>query len=498
MPDRSPAPRPVLATGIPGLDRICGGGLPAGAVTLLAGTSGSGKSVLGAQFLAAGIRDAHEAGVLVTLEERPEKIRRFMTSLGWDVAGWEAQGSWAFFDGSPGPDREIVVGEGAVDLTSLISRIAAVVTRVGAKRVVIDSVSEALIRVGDRPRVRSELGRLVGSMEALGVTTIVTAERDDEEGAVSRFGVEQFVTDNILILRNVLEDGTRRRTVEALKFRGTPHLTGEFPYAILPTEGMVIASVAEIELAHPAPSARLSFGNPDVDAMCGGGALQGSVVVVSGPTGVGKSLLAVEFAKAAAADGGRTLMVCFEESREQVLRNAAACGHDLEALERTGHVRLLCQYPESAPVAMHLIGIQQVVDELAPTRVVVDSLSGVERASTPRAFREFLLGLASSLKDRRVTTLLTTTTPWLLGGPSATGIDASTLIDSIILLRYVEVRGELHRGMSVLKMRGSDHTKAIREYVITDHGLTFGTTFPAVTGVLAGQPLLAEGGASAP
>ena len=490
-PKSVPGALPMLSSGIRGLDNICGGGLPEGEVTLLTGAAGTGKSVLASQFLAAGILESGEAGVFVTLDERPEKTRRFMASLGWDIARWEAEGRWAFLDLSPSGDREIVISED-VDFSWLISRIATAVSRVGAKRVVLDSISDLLTRIGNQPRVRAEVHRLVRSLEQLDVTAIVTAERDHDDTYAARVDVEEFVADNILILRNTLEEGARRRSLEALKLRGTPHLTGEFPFAIRPGEGIVIASLAELQLTHPCSDVRISLGNADVDAMCGGGAMKDSVILVSGPTGTGKSLLVMEFAAAAAGDDGRSLMVSFEESRQQLTRNGRGWGHDLDALQAADRLRLLCQYPESAPAPAHLIQILKAVDEFQPTRVIVDSLSGIQRSSSERVFHEFLLGLTSSLRARGITTLVTTTTPTLLGGPSASGVEASTLLDMIILLRYMEVYGELRRGISVLKLRGSDHTKAILEYTITDHGLRVGAPLPAMTGILAGQPLIGD------
>ncbi|HUF33061.1 MAG TPA: circadian clock protein KaiC [Acidimicrobiales bacterium] len=479
----------MLPSGIRGLDNICAGGLPEGEVTLLTGAAGTGKSVLASQFLAVGIRDFAEAGVFVTLDEQPAKTRRFMASLGWDIACWEAAGTWAFLDLSPSDDRELVISED-VDFSLLITRIANAVNRVGAKRVVVDSITNLLTRVGNQPRVRAEVHRLVRSLEQLDVTAVVTAERDHADAA--RLDVEEFVADNVLILRNTLENGVRRRTVEALKLRGTPHLTGEFPYAIRPGEGVVIASLAELELTHPCSDTRISLGNPDVDDMCHGGAMKDSVILVSGPTGTGKSLLAMEFAAAATDDDGRCLMINFEESAQQLTRNARGWGHDLDALQADGRIRLLCQYPESAPAPTHLIQILRVVDEFQPTRVVVDSISGVQRASSELVFHEFLLGLTSALRARGITSLMTTTTPSLLGGPSASGVEASTLLDMIILLRYMELFGELRRGISILKLRGSDHSKAILEFTITDHGLRMGAPPPAATGILAGQPLIAD------
>ena len=487
MPTAPGTPLPRIPSGIPGLDQVTEGGLPAGEVTLLAGTTGTGKTLISSQFLAAGIMTYGEPGVFVTLGEAPAKLRRFMAAMGWDVAGWEAAGTWAFVDGSPSGDREVVVGE-AFDFAPLLARVQAAVKRVGAHRVVLDSISNILSRLGETPAIRSHLYRLVAGFEALGVTTIVTAERTHEYDGVARLGVEEYVADNIIILRNVLFRERRRRTIEPLKFRGAAHRQGESPFVILPGEGAVVLALSNLALAHPSTSQRVSLGNTDLDAMCGGGAFQDSIILVTGPTGSGKTLLCLEFVESAAA-GERSLLVAFEESEAQLSRNARNWGHDLDALQAAGRLEILCQYPESAPLESHLLAIQRVVDAFKPTRVAVDSLSGVARGATIRDFHEFLLGLTWLLKSRGITGLFTTTTSSLTAEPSATGLESSTLLDMIILMRYVEVYGELHRAIAVLKMRGSPHEKTFRELVIDATGTHVGEAFRTTTGILSGTAL---------
>ena len=481
------SPLARVSTGIPGLDHVTGGGLPDGEVTLLAGTTGTGKTVMASQFLVAGITDFAEPGVYVTFAEGPEKIRRFTGTFGWDVGAWETQGKWAFVDASPGPEREVVVGED-FDFTALVARITAAVNDIRARRVVLDSVSHVLSRLGDRVGVRAQLYLLIAGLEALDVTTIITAERDHDFNGVTRFGVEEFVADNIVILRNSLSTETRRRTVEAFKFRGAPHRRGEYPFAIWPDRGALVVALSDLELTHPSTETRISLGNPDLDAMCGGGPFQDSVILVTGPTGTGKTLLSLEYL-AAAGEDGRALLVAFEESPDQLARNARASGHDLNAMQASGQLKLLSQYPESASLEQHLLRIQRAIDEFHPTRVAVDSLSGLERNAGDREFHEFLVGLTWLLKSRGITGLFTTTTSSLVAEPSASGLEASTLLDMIILVRYVEVFGEVRRGIAILKMRGSDHEKTIREITIGPDGTRLGAPFRTTTGILAGTPL---------
>ncbi|TAL23493.1 MAG: circadian clock protein KaiC [Frankiales bacterium] len=409
-----------VASGSAGLDAISGGGLPAGEVVLVTGTTGTGKTVLAAQFLAAGAA-LDEPGVFVTLEESPAKVRRFMSGFGWDIAGWEAAGVWAFLDASVGDEREVVVGE-EVDLSALISRVTATIRRIGARRVVVDSITGVLSRLGDSRRVRAELQRLVRCLEGLDVTTVVTSESDCDHDAAPRYGVEQFVADNVVILRNTLDQDHRRRTIEALKLRGVAHLTGEYPFDILPGEGLAVASLTDLTLTHPSSTERATFGNSGVDELCDGGALKGSAILVSGPTGIGKSLLALEFAASVAGTEGRSLYLAFEESHEQVAGNGRAWGHDITALEAADRLRLQCQYPESAPLPAHLIRIQKAVTEFAPARVVVDSMSAIERSASRRVFQEFMLGLSAFLKERAITTLSRRRRPgcWEAPPPAAT------------------------------------------------------------------------------
>lgn len=478
---------PRIPTGIPGLDHLSGGGLPKGEVTLLAGPTGSGKTLMATQFLAEGISRLGERGVFVTFGEQTGKIRRFARTLGWDVDTWEARGDWGFVDASPGGDQEVAIGQD-FDFTPLVARIAAAVGAISAKRVVMDSISEVLARLGGAPQVRDQLLRLVAGVEKLGVTTIITAERAGEDAGDARMAVEEFVADNIILLRNRLTLEKRRRTVEVLKLRGGRHRGGEFPFVILPDGGASVVALSELKLGYPSGGARISLGNPDLDEMCGGGPFQDSIILVTGPTGTGKTLLALEYLDAPAEEG-RGLLVAFEESAAQLTRNARGWGHDLDAMQASGRMQLLCQYPESAPHEAHLLRIQQVIEEFKPTRVAVDSLSGIARGANPRDFHEFMLGLTWFLKARQINGLFTTTTPSLPGDPTASGLEASTLLDMIILLRYVEAYGELHRGVSILKMRGSNHAKTINEYVIGPDGMRVGDPFRTTTGILSGESL---------
>ncbi len=480
-----------LHTGITGFDEITEGGLPKGRTTLVSGTAGSGKTVLAAQFLAEGIRQSGEAGVFVTFEESPDDIRRNILSLGWDVLDWEANGKWAFVDASPTPNDKAVV-TGKYDLSALLARIEHAIRRTNATRLVMDSLGAIFSRFDDLSIIRDELFRIASALKAVGVTAIMTAERRDEYGDISRFGVEEFVADNVLILRNVLESEKRRRTIEILKYRGTSHHQGEFPFTILPKQGIVIIPLAAIELKQRSSAMRVTSGNAGLDAMCSGGFFRDSIVLVSGATGTGKTLLTTEFIAGGVEQGEKSLLFAFEESREQLFRNAIGWGRDFERMEREGRLKVVCDYPEVAGLEDHLIRMRNIIEEFKPNRVAVDSLSALERISTIKGFREFVIGFTSFIKHQEIAGLFTATTPTLTGGTSITETHISTITDSIILLRYVEMRGEMKRGLTMLKMRGSSHDHDIHEFKIDGAGLHIGEPFRSVTGILAGNPVYIE------
>jgi circadian clock protein KaiC len=488
MIQNGPAPLLKLPTGIPSFDMIAEGGIPANRTTLVSGTAGSGKTVLAVQFLVAGIRDAGESGVFVTFEETPADIRQNMAGFGWNLAEWERQGRLAFVDASPDVDTESVEA-GSFDLSALVARVEHAVKKVDARRVSVDSLGAVFTQFTNQSIVRQELFRIASALKRMGVTALLTAERTQDYGGIARHGVEEFIADNVMVLRNVLEDEKRRRTIEILKFRGTTHQKGEFPFTIVPEAGMVVIPLSAIQLRQKSSDVRISSGNDELDAMCGGGFFRDSVILLSGATGTGKTLTVTQFLAGGAKASERCLLLAFEESRDQLFRNASGWGMDFERMERDGMLRVVCDYPEVAGLEDWLVKIKQMIEDFKPARVALDSLSALERMGTVKAFREFVISLTSFIKHKEITGLFTSTTSALMGGPSITEGHISTLTDSIILLRYVEMFGEMKRGLTVLKMRGSVHEKNIREFTIDGSGMHIGRAFRHVTGILAGAPV---------
>lgn len=479
-----------LETGIKGFDGLTLGGLPRGRTTLVAGTPGSGKTIFAVQFLAEGARRG-EPGVYVTFEERPDDIARNVSTLGWDISSWQEQGLWRVVDASfRGEDAGIVVG--SFDLDALIGRIEHAIDQVGAVRVAIDSLGAVFSRLGQRHEdLRLQLGQVAERLRRLGVTTVITAERrDDSAGVIDRHQMEEFVADNVVILRHTLDDERRRRTVEVLKFRGSHHQEGQYPFVIVPDQGIRVVPLHTLDLTQPTSDARVTSGIAELDRMCGGGFFRDSVILLSGATGTGKTLVASHFV--ASEEEGRALYLSFEESREQLFRNAASWGFDFAAREAEGRLRVMSLYPEAMSLQNHALRIDEALEEFQPDRLVVDSLSALERGGSRRTFREFVIGLTSLVKHREVTSLFTNSTPTLGGGTSVTEAHISTLTDSIILLRYVEMYGAMRRAITVLKMRGSTHDRSIREFTVDDKGVHVGRVFTNLSGVLEGRPTATE------
>jgi circadian clock protein KaiC len=483
-----PGELPRTSTGIPGLNEVTNGGLPANRLTLVAGTAGAGKTVFAAQFLAEGILNRDEAGVFVTFEERPEATRQNLRSLGVTVEEWEDQGKWRFVNASPRFDEDVVVA-GVYDLSSLILRVRHAVEEIGAKRVAIDSVGALITQFDDIGPARQALFQLAYHLEKLGATTVMTAERNEDYGPISRFGFEEFVADNVIILRNALGDEKRRRTVEVLKLRGGSHLRGEHLFTLVPGTGLVVVPQEAIDFGYGTSRRRLSSGNAGLDEMLNGGFYDKSLVLVSGATGTGKSLAATQFIAGGAEKGERALLLSFEESRDQLGRNAAEWGTDFDALEAEGTLRIVAEAPEAASLEDHLLRMKAVITEFRPQRVAIDSLTALQRISTVKSFREYLLGLTFHIKANAMLGLVTTTVGDPPGALSLGDLHVSTISDTILVLQYVPVGAEIRRGINVLKMRGSDHDKAVREYTITDHGMHIGEPFPADIAVTVPQAL---------
>jgi len=475
-----------IASGIPGFDKIARGGVPKGRTTLVSGTSGSGKTVFGAQFLYKGVTDIGENGVFVTFEETPNDIMGNMGSFGWDIGKLLKEKKWTFVDASPDEADKVEVGQ--YDLGAFLARIEYAIKKVGAKRVAIDSVSALFTHYADPGIIRRELYRLASKLKKLNITCIMTAERPIEEGGISRYGVEEFVSDNVILLHNRLNQrGERDRTVEILKFRGSTHDSEEAPL-IVGDRGMSIYPRPKPKLKGKGFSKKISTGIKRLDKLLFGGIYKNSTTLISGASGTGKTVATLHFIMEGAKNKDESLLIEFEESPDQLYRNASSFGWDLKEYVDKGTVSLICHYPEDLKAEQYLQMIQELVIANKAKRVALDSLSALRRIYSEEKFREFVIGLNAFLKMQNVTSFLTNTTSQLLGVTQITETHLSTATDNILILKYVELGGKMHRLLSVLKQRGSRHQKELIEYEISPtKGLHILGPFEGIENLMSGS-----------
>lgn len=490
QPDQATPQAPLrgvqkIRTLIEGFDDISHGGLPTSRTTLMSGTSGTGKTLFSVQFLYNGIQNFNDPGVFVTFEESPADIIKNAESLGWDLQQLIDDGKLFILDASPDPDGQEIVGN--FDLSALIERIQYAIRKYKAKRVVIDSITAVFQQYDAASVVRREIFRLVARLKQIGVTTVMTTERVEEYGPIARFGVEEFVSDNVVVVRNVLEGERRRRTIEILKLRGTTHMKGEYPFTMT-NDGINIFPLGAMRLTQRSSNVRVSSGVTKLDEMCGGGFFKDSIILATGATGTGKTLLVSKFIENACKSNERAILFAYEESRAQLLRNAYSWGIDFEAFESQGLLKIICAYPESAGLEDHLQIIKTEIEEFKPARIAIDSLSALDRGVSSTAFRQFVIGVTGYAKQEEITGFFTNTTDQFMGSQSITDSHISTITDSILLLQYVEIRGEMSRVINVFKMRGSWHDKGIREFSISENGPEIKDSFRDFQGIISGAP----------
>ena len=471
------APVKRLVTGIPGLDTLSRGGIPEGRTLLVGGAAGTGKTTLAVQFLVRGIEAAGEPCILVTCEDPADYIRTNAMSYGWDLAALEAAGQLLIIDLSGDSEWESTIVDQSYDLSPVIAAVEQGVRRLDCRRVAIDGLESLLSDFGSSHRIRRELRRVIRRVGGSGVTAIVTVEQTEPDRHSGRFGVEEFVADGVLVLRNRLVTEHRHRTAEILKLRGVAHIAGEFPFILDTEEGFQLLPLMTERLSHEATDRRISTGDATLDRICDGGVLADSSILISGPTGTGKTLLSCTFADEGARQGERVIYFTFEESEQQTVRNAMGWGFDFAQHLRNQQLRIVSDLPEGVGLAERLNLMLKAVDEFGPQRVVLDSLSALARLEDARAFRLFMISLTTALKGRGLPIYLTAIPGSTSGTRSAANNPVSTLTDMIVQLRYVETAGMIRRSLAVVKMRSSAHENRIFEFTISNRGIEIGEPF---------------------
>ena len=475
---------PKALTGIQGLDEITRGGLPEGRSTLVTGGTGTGKTLLGLQFLVAGAREYGEPGVLVTFEESAEEVTANVASMGLGLDGLERDGLLAII---AFPVKAAGVSEsGEFDFEPLFLLLDEAIRRVGARRVVLDTIESLFGAFQAQAIVRAELGRLFRWLKDREVTAIVTGEPGDSD-SLTRHGIEEYVSDCVIALDHRSQNEVSTRRLQVVKYRGSAHETNKYPF-LISARGFTVLPITTVTLDYGAPKERISTGVPRLDHMLSGGLFRGSTVLVSGSAGTGKTTLGAHLIDAACARGERALLIMHEESADEVIRNMRSVGLDLRRWAEAGLLRISAVRPTEFGLENHLALVSRLLTEHAPTVVVVDGIASLIGGPSRGEVISMLARKFHLFKARGITAMASI----LNEGDAETAVGVSSLADTWLLLRNVESNGERNRLLFVLKSRGSANSNQVREFVLTDHGVELVDVYVGPAGVMTGSARLSQ------
>jgi circadian clock protein KaiC len=470
MTTLEPAPSRQLRkspTGIQGLDEVTGGGLPSGRPTLVCGGPGSGKTLLAASFLVNGIEQFGEPGLLVSFEENSDELTSDVASLGFDLSRLIEEQKLII--DYVRVERSEIEETGEYDLEGLFVRIDHAIRSIGAKRLVLDTVEALFSGLSNEAILRAELRRLFRWLKDHEITAVITAERG--EGSLTRQGLEEYVSDAVILLDHRVREQISTRRLRIVKYRGSHHGSNEYPF-LIDREGLSVLPVTSLGLEHEASTERISTGVHQLDTLLSGeGYYRGSTVLVSGTAGCGKTSLAAHFVAAACGRGERCLYFLSEESPQQLMRNMSAIGVDLRRYVDRGLLRFHAERPSRVGLETHLSTIYREVRENAPSVVVVDPVTNLLTIGSQSEVRAMLTRVIDQLKTLSITALFTSLTTAGASELQNTDVGVSSLMDSWIMLTLEQSERERRRHISILKSRGMAHSTQIYEFQLTAHGV---------------------------
>jgi len=478
---------PKAPTGIQGLDEITGGGFPRGRPTLICGSAGAGKTLLAMEFLVCGAIEYDEPGVFMAFEETASELAQNVRSLGFDLDELARQKKLVV--DYVRIERSEIDETGDYDLEGLFIRLGAAIDSIGAKRVVLDTIENLFAGLQNQGILRAELRRLFRWLKDKGVSAVITAERG--EGALTRHGLEEYVSDCVILLDHRVVDQVSTRRLRIVKYRGTAHGTNEYPF-LIDEGGFSVLPVTSLGLQHVVSEERISSGVPRLDTMLGGeGYYRGTTVLVSGTAGTGKTSLASHFVDAACRRGERSLYFSFEESPGQLIRNMRSIGLNLEQWTKKNLLQFHSSRAMFYGLEMHLAIIHKVVNEFRPEVVVIDPIGSLIQAGNSRDAHTMLIRLIDFLKQQGITAFLTNLTS---GGEALerTDVEISSIVDTWLFMRDIELGGERNRALYVLKSRGMAHSNQLREFLLTPDGVDLLDVYVGPEGVLTGSSRMSQ------
>jgi circadian clock protein KaiC len=457
---------PKSKTGIQGLDDITGGGFPTGRPTLLCGSAGCGKTLMAMEFLIRGILDFDEPGVFMAFEETKEELTYNVASLGFDLNQLVEDNKLRL--DHVHIDRSEIEETGEYDLEGLFIRLGYAIDSIGAKRVVLDTIESLFSGLSNQAILRSEIRRLFRWLKERGVTAVITGERG--EGSLTRQGLEEYVSDCVILLDHRVIDQVSTRRLRIVKYRGTVHGTNEYPF-LIDEDGISVLPDTSLELKYRSSKEIISSGIPALNEMLGsGGYFRGSSVLVSGFAGTGKTSIASFFANQVCGQKQRCLYFAFEESQDQISRNMESIGLNLSPYVADGLLKFQANSPTIYGLEMHLVAMHKAIKSFKPEVVIVDPITNLRTVASCKEVKAMLTRLIYFLKSEGITALFVSeikNSDQL--DPEDEGI--SSLIDTWLMVRDLEANGERNRGIYVLKSRGMHNSNKVREFIINDQGL---------------------------
>ena len=478
---------PKAPTGIQGLDEITGGGFPRGRPTLICGSAGAGKTLLAMEFLVRGATEYNEPGVFMAFEETAPELTQNVRSLGFDLDELATQKKLVI--DFVRIERSEIDETGDYDLEGLFIRLGSAIDAVGAKRVVLDTIENLFAGLQNQGILRAELRRLFRWLKDKGVSAVITAERGD--GVLTRHGLEEYVSDCVILLDHRVTDQVSTRRLRVVKYRGTAHGTNEYPF-LIDEDGFSVLPITSLGLQHQVSGERISSGVARLDTMLGGeGFYRGTTVLVSGTAGTGKTSLAASFVDAACRRGERSLYFSFEESQDQLIRNMRSIGLNLEQWTKKKLLQFHSSRATFYGLEMHLAMIHKIVQDFQPKVVVIDPIGSLIQAGNQRDAHIMIVRLIDFLKQKQITAFLTNLTS---GGAALerTDVEISSIVDSWLFTRDIELDGERNRALYVLKSRGTAHSNQLREFLLTPHGVDLLDVYVGPEGVLTGSSRLSQ------
>ena len=476
-----------VRTGIAGFDDITGGGLPRGRPTLIAGGPGCGKTLFSMEFLVKGATEFAEPGLFVSFEENQQELAQNVASLGFDLEHL-VERRLLSIDLVRAEAREIEE-TGDYDLEGLFVRLGHAIDQIKAKRIVLDTIESLFAALPNEMVLRSELRRLFRWLKDRGITAVITAERG--AGTLTRNGLEEYVSDCVILLDHRVIDQVSTRRMRVVKYRGSVHETNEFPF-LIDENGFSVLPITSFALTHKASTERMSTGMARLDEMLDGkGLYRGSSILVSGTPGSGKSSIISHVVDAACARGERCLFFPFEESQMQIVRNMRSLGLDFDRWVSRGLLHFYPARQHQYGLETHLAMLHKKVVKFNPRVVAIDPVSNLTEIGSTMEAKAMLTRMVDFLKGRGITALFTSLTSDAQN-PEMTEVSISSLMDTWLLVRNLESNGERNRGLYILKSRGMPHSNQIREFILSHQGIQLLDAYTGTAGVVMGTARLVQ------